>query len=146
MSKLDLYNQDCMEALREMEDNQFDLAIVDPPYGIGEDGGKGSRHHSQKKYIQKNWDREVMDEVFFLHLCRVSKNQIIWGANHFINNIPSSIRNQPSWVFWWKDRSAPGFSDGEFAWTSFGTRGRMVKYVWDGFRKQEPVNSYPLRS
>jgi len=123
-----------MEYMATVPDKWFDLACIDPPYGIGEDGGKITRHHSQKKYIKKGWDKEPPDSLFFNELIRVSKNQIIWGANHFIENIPNA--NASAWIFWDKDRSAPGFSDGEMAWTNFGTRLRKFYFTWDGFRKQ----------
>jgi site-specific DNA-methyltransferase (adenine-specific) len=73
-----------------------------------------------------------------MELQRVSKNQIIFGANHFIQNIPNA--NSSCWIFWDKDRSAPGFSDGEIAWTSFKTRLRKYYFTWDGFRKGIPCN------
>ena len=77
---MNIYNQDCMEAMKEMTDNQFDLAIVDPPYGIGAAQGVGL--HSRKKYEakNKNWDNATPNEYYFKELFRVSQNQIICGA------------------------------------------------------------------
>ena len=111
-----VYNQDCLEAMRQMPDKAFDLAICDPPYGIGEDGGKfrdrlGGGHRVLAK---KNWDSAPPTQDYFNHLFRVSNNQIIWGANHFVDKI-----GKPSagWIYW--DKLMGGdFADGELAWSS----------------------------
>ena len=110
-------NRDCMDAMREMPDKAFDLAIVDPPYGIGEDGGrfrdrKGGGHRVLPK---KNWDAEPPERSYFLELFRVSKHQIIWGANHLISRF---ALDSSGWVYWNKLMGGD-FSDGELAWTSF---------------------------
>jgi site-specific DNA-methyltransferase (adenine-specific) len=133
-----VFNEDCVEALKRFSDNHFDLAIVDPPYGIGEANEKRmqSRHHSQRKYKGGDWDNEAPSPEYFSELMRVSKNQIIWGANHFIERIPI---NSSCWVFWDKDQYGD-FADGELAWTSFKTSVRKFKWTWNGFRKQQPEN------
>jgi site-specific DNA-methyltransferase (adenine-specific) len=111
-----LYNQDCMEALKLMKDNQFDLACVDPPYGIGEDGGrfrdrKGGGHRVLAK---RNWDSSTPELAYFVELQRVSRSQIIWGGNYFTDKLSASR----CWIYW--DKLMGGdFSDGELAWTSF---------------------------
>ncbi len=130
-------NIDCLEFMQNFPDNYFELAIVDPPYGIGEANEKRmqSRGHSQKKYKGGDWDLEPPKEKYFIELIRVSKNQIIWGANHFIENIPNS--NSPCWLFWDKDGFGD-FADGELAWCSFKTAVRKFKWTWNGFRKQSP--------
>lgn len=118
MAEIKLYNEDCLAAMRLMDDNAFDLAIVDPPYGIGfsdyERGGMGekvkTRHTANGK---KSWDSEVPTEEYFNELFRVSKNQIIWGGNYF--NLPPT----KCFAFWYKQNPVPNFADGEFAWTSF---------------------------
>lgn len=116
-------------------DKYFDLAIVDPPYGLKEGSSKiHSRHKSQLKYTPKNWDNHIADKNYFDELFRCSKHQIIWGANHFIENIN---KNSSCWIFWDKDRFCD-FADGELAWTSFKTSVRKYKFTWDGFRKQLP--------
>lgn len=133
-------NEDCMALMARYPDKYFDLAIVDPPYGIGEANEKRmlSRHHTQKKYAGKTWDKKSPDINYFNELIRVSKNQIIWGANHFISKIPY---NSSCWLFWDKDRYGD-FADGELAWTSFKTAVRKYKYIWDGFRKQNPEERF----
>ena len=88
----DVRNMDCMEFRRQFPDKFFDLAVVDPPYGIGEDGAK---NHSRGKlakaqqYTPKNWDKSSPEIAYFQELRRVSKNEIIFGANHFISKIPT---------------------------------------------------------
>ena len=132
---INLYNKDCIEALKEFKDNQFDLAIVDPPYGINMDGtigvGIGTKKGFTKKkeYKKKNWDKEIPNKQYFDELLRVSKNQIIWGANYFTKNIPI-IKN---FIFWYKKgRSVDNiFNDGEMAYVSKG-RTRMIDIWWNG--------------
>jgi len=106
---------DCMEAMRAMEDNAFDLAIVDPPYGIGEDGGKARTRGSKRTNGQKKgWDNGRPNSEYFTELIRVSKNQIIWGGNYFADLLPASR----CWLYWQKNMGGD-FADGELAWTSF---------------------------
>ena len=135
--KITITNEDNMLLMSRYPDNYFDLAIVDPPYGIGEASAKiHTRHHSQKKYTIKDWDNEPPNEEYFSELIRVSKNQIVWGANHFIERIN---KNSSCWIVWDKD----GFGDQadcEIAWTSFKTAVRKFKYTWNGFRQQDMKN------
>ena len=138
MPTINLYNIDCMEFMRNVPDKHYDLAIVDPPYGIGEANEKRmqSRHHSQRKYKGGDWDKFSPEIVYFNEIKRVSKNQIIWGANHFISKMPF---DSPCWIFWDKDQYGD-FADGELAWTSFSTALRKFRFTWNGFRKQIPEN------
>ena len=108
---------DCMEAMRAMKDNVFDLAIVDPPYGIGYDGAKqtSGSHGGRKAHKFKGWDSERPIETYWNELFRVSKNQIVWGANYFTKYLPPSM----GWVVWRKDRGNFSSSDAELAYTSF---------------------------
>jgi site-specific DNA-methyltransferase (adenine-specific) len=133
-------NEDNMELMARYEDNYFDLAIVDPPYGIGEDGAK---NHSRSKatratrYTPKNWDNKAPDKQYFEELKRVSKNQIIFGANHFIQNIPNA--NSSCWIVWDKDNTGD-FADSELAYTSFKTSVRNFKWRWNGMLQQNMKN------
>ena len=115
---INIYNKDCLEAMKEMQDNQFDLAIVDPPYGIGMSKGAGETRGCGKKkadlYSPKDWDSERPKESYFIELQRVSKNQIIWGGNYFADLLPASR----CWLYWRKQMGG-SYSDGELAWTSF---------------------------
>ena len=128
-----IYNMDCMQGMAQFPDKYFDLAIVDPPYGIGEDG---SRNHTRGKLaVAKNYkafsgnDLEPPNQEYFNELFRVSKNQIIWGANHFIERIN---KNSSCWVVWDKNNGENDFADCELAWTSFKTAVRKFKFTWHG--------------
>lgn len=118
-------NRDCMEAMREFPDKYFDLAVVDPPYGIGRDGSAKttSRHGGRKAHKFKGWDAIRPKADFFNELRRVSKNQIIWGANYFAEFMPASM----GWIFWDKGQRICN-SDGELAFTSFNRALRVVEY------------------
>ena len=134
-AQISIYNEDCLQALKAMADNQFDLAIVDPPYGIGMDGtigigiGKEKGFTRKKEYTKKNWDKEVPSQEYFDELFRVSKNQIVWGANYFTKQLPV-IKN---YIFWHKKGQSVDdkFNDGEMAFASLG-RTRMVDIWWNG--------------
>lgn len=130
-----------MELVARYPDGYFDLAIVDPPYGIWEDGGS---NHSRgkltkpKKYIPKQWDRQKPEKGFFTELLRVSKNQIIWGANHFIENIPNA--NSSCWVVWDKNNGENDFADCELAYTSFKSAVRKFEFKWHGMLQGDMKN------
>jgi site-specific DNA-methyltransferase (adenine-specific) len=130
------YLMDNMELMARYPDKYFDLAIIDPPYGIGEDGLK---NHSRGKlakatlYTPKKWDKTTAPVEYFNELFRVSKNQIIFGANHFISKIPF---DSSCWIVWDKDNGNSDFSDVELAWTSFKTAARKFKFRWQGMLQQ----------
>ena len=132
-------NEDNMELMARYPDNYFDLAIVDPPYGIGEDGLKNhSRGKATKatKYTPKNWDKEPPQQEYFEELFRVSKNQIIFGANHFIERIN---KNSSCWIVWNKLNTGD-FADCELAWTSFNTAVRKFDFMWNGMLQGDMKN------
>jgi len=154
---MNLYHCDCMELLKQTPDNYYSLALVDPPYGIGEDGRKGvrtspSRPNSylrEPKYKAKGWDNNPPDKAYFNELLRVSKNVIIWGANHFIENIPN--QNSSCWLVWDKKNEGTDFADCELAWTNMKTAVRKYTiHKFEGTRggkdcihpTQKPVNLY----
>lgn len=126
---------DCLEAMREMPDNAFELAIVDVPYGIGEHGKGISRHKGFNHYTvfePKEWDYKKPSEEYFQELFRVSENQIIWGANYFAEYLPSRM----GWIFW--DKLIGGdFSDGELAFTSFN---RALKKFTKSIERNRATN------
>jgi len=134
---IDLYNIDCMEYLRICKNNEFDLAIVDPPYGIGESGAKnhtrGKLAKATKYKAFAGEDKEPMSEEYFQELERVSKNQIIWGANHF------RAKNSSCWLVWDKLNSGD-FADAELAYTSFNTAVRVFRYMWNGMLQHDMKN------
>ena len=123
-----VYNEDCVEGLKRFPDKHFDLAIVDPPYGINRDKkqNKNKGKWGFKKYHETNWDEHAPNEEYWNELFRVSKNQIVWGANHFISKIPY---DSPCWIFWDKVGEGFDFADGELAWTSFKTAVRRFTYA-----------------
>ena len=143
---IELLNIDCMEYMATCKDKQFDLAIVDPPYGIGEDGRKTlSRCVPSKKwknpipkpYKLGNWDNNSPDKEYFDELRRISRNQIIWGSNYFISKIPY---DSSCWVIWDKMNGNSDQADCEIAWTSFKTAIRKFEYLWSGFKMQNYEN------
>lgn len=124
---IELHNVDCMCYMRTLPDKAFELAIVDPPYGIGlikTSAGNWGIRKEKKGDIVKDWDFEKPKKEYFEELFRVSKNQIVWGANHFIESF--SI-NSSAWVVWDKMNGASYFSDVELAWTSFKSAARLFR-------------------
>ena len=141
MSESIALNIDCMEYMATLPDKAFDLAIVDPPYGIGVDGQTEhydykNPKHSRKHHAQKSWDKQIPPLEYFEELQRVSKNQIIWGANHFISKIPY---DSSCWIVWDKDNTGD-FADCELAWTSFDSAVRKFKYRWNGMLQENMKN------
>lgn len=127
------YNMDCMKGMKEFPDKYFDLAIVDPPYGIGE---SGSKNYSRGKLaVAQDYkpfygdDRTAPSEEYFIELFRVSKNQIIFGANHFITKIN---KDSSCWIVWDKVTGSNDFADCELAWTSFNKAVRKFTFAWSG--------------
>jgi len=129
---------DCVEAMSKMEDNAYDLAIVDPPYGIDiAKGGKvgGNNAGKAKDYGSKEWDSAIPTSEYFSQLRRVSTNQIIWGWNYFV----CYLNECPSYIVWDKDNSG-NFSDCESAWCSKKGGARMFKWRWNGMVQQDMKN------
>jgi site-specific DNA-methyltransferase (adenine-specific) len=145
---LTITNEDNMELMARYPDNYFDLAIVDPPYGIGEDGGKSESRCKKTKvkpsnYKKKNWDNAIPNDDYFIELKRVSKHVVIWGANHFIENIP--YPNSPCWIVWDKDNGENDFADCELAYCDFNTAVRKIRYKWHGMLQEKMGNSKEKR-
>jgi site-specific DNA-methyltransferase (adenine-specific) len=125
----EVYLMDCIAGMKHYPDKFFDLAVVDPPYGIGIDGQKQSINNknpkaNRKAHDFKGWDNAIPPAEYFVELWRVSKNQIIWGANYFVEHI-----NKPTkgWVVWYKGQEGLTMSDAELAFSSFDTATRVVK-------------------
>jgi len=128
---IELLNMDCMDYLRDQPDKSFDLAIVDPPYGIREDGHRENNRSKlavSKNYHKALWDQKRPTVEYFRELERVSNNQIIWGGNHLADLIGKS---SPGWLVWDKDNSGH-FADCELAYTSFTSAVRKFRYRWNG--------------
>ena len=133
------FNCDNMDFMKEIPDNYYDLAIVDPPYGIdvaasGKVGGNNCG--KAKDYGAKDWDKQAPNEEYFSQLRRVSKNQIVWGANHFISKLPF---DSSCWLVWDKQNTGD-FADCELAWCSFNTAVRKFVYRWNGMLQQHMKN------
>ena len=129
-----------MALMARYPDKYFDLAIVDPPYGIGFDGnttvkgkaGKANTFSNKQHHVKKGWDNERPSLEYFTELQRVSKNQIIWGGNYFADLLPA----HKGWIYWDKkitNANNKNYSDGELAWSSFECILRKFTYDWIGF-------------
>nr|DAI51340.1 MAG TPA: adenine specific DNA methyltransferase [Caudoviricetes sp.] len=143
MSESIVYNMDCMEYMRTLPDKAFDLAIVDPPYGIGEDGGKsrskfviqknGNRLYVEDGHYEKTgFDAAPPPQEFFNELFRVSKEQIIWGANYF--TLPRAGA-----IVWDKCNDGSDQSDGEIAFNSMTSRVDIFRYMWRGMMQGKSI-------
>lgn len=140
-----VYMQDCIEGMKKYDDKTFDLAIVDPPYGINRStiAGKqsGTQHGNaaaaKRHYAIKDWDKQPPPHEYFKGLFRISKNQIIWGANHFISRMPYDAS---CWIVWDKDNGDNDFADCELAWTSFDKAARKFKWTWSGMLQHDMKN------
>ena len=124
---LDLRCMDCMTLMRDMPDKAFELAIVDPPYGIVGESGRSNptsriARHGQMETVN---DRKPTNQ-FFGELFRVSRNQIIWGGNYF--QLPPTR----GFVFWFKHQPVDTYADGEYAWTSFNLNAKCFNYPYFG--------------
>ena len=140
--KITITNEDNMLLMSRFPDNHFDLAIVDPPYGIGASKQtkssfkmKGRKNSVIKRsdLKSKEWDNEIPNKEYFNELFRVSKNQIIWGGNYF----PLPLIN--SWIVWNKLQVLETRSDGELAWTSFKRPLKIVPLLQDGFKRGQNI-------
>jgi site-specific DNA-methyltransferase (adenine-specific) len=137
IGKATLHNVDCMEYMKSLPDNAFDLAIVDPPYGIDINSSGRLGHYGGK---DKKWDSETPKQEYFNELMRVSKNQIIWGGNYF----PLPLTG--GWIFWDKERGKETtFSDGELAWTNFMNTLKKVSVRYDGFIGMDLERIHPTQ-
>lgn len=127
IGNITLYNADCMEVMKSFSDKEFDLAIVDPPYGIGFDGQKEcickNPKHNRKGHEHKGWDKLPPPDEYFRELERVSKNQIIWGANYFVEHLSKGTKG---WIVWFKGQQGLTMSDCELAYSSFNSPTRVV--------------------
>ena len=139
---IEYFNEDCMVGMARYPDKHFDLAIVDPPYGIGESGAKNKTRTGglakPKDYKAfHGGDLTPPDFEYFSELIRVSENQIVWGSNHFISRIPY---DSSCWIVWDKDNGATDFADCELAWTSFKSAVRKFRYRWSGMLQENMKN------
>lgn len=122
----EVHNIDCLELMRTLPDKCFQLAIADPPYGIGRDGQRlhinKNPRHNRKFFEAKGWDSKAPNKDFFDELLRVCENAILWGANHYISRIPYDSH---CWIVWDKGQKGLTMADCELAWTSFQSPARV---------------------
>jgi len=122
---MNITNEDNMQLMARYEDNYFDLAIVDPPYGLGDKTTKGGcEKNSQVKFKEHSWDNEIPTNEYFNQLFRVSKNQIIWGGNYFPYIWSKGCRGL---ITWDKMVYIPTMSQIEYAWYSEDKLPQLVK-------------------
>ena len=137
---LSLFHADCMEIMKQYPDNHFDLAIVDPPYGIGVDGNKEQLWPDgtikRKSHKIKGWDSAIPTSEYFKELFRVSKNQIIWGGNYFTEY----LKPTKAWIIWYKGQQGLTMSDCEMAWTSFEKVTRMIDIHRTHLWQEKPIH------
>ena len=135
MSKITLINDDCLIAMRKMKDKSVDLVLTDPPYGIriGKSGsvGGGSVRGKTQRFTNIDWDNSIPQKEYFDEMGRVSKNQIYWGGNYFLDYLGSTR----CLLTWYKRDGLPvrTFADCELAWTSFDRNSQVFNCRWDGF-------------
>ena len=144
-AEINLYNEDCLQAMKAMQDKQFDLAIVDPPYGIDKllyRSSYGNCAGSLTKYSENRWDKETPTQEYFDELFRISKNQIVWGGNYFIDYLQSTR----GVLCWDKQKHVPNFSAWEMAWTSFDCVAKIYRKLNIDPKRihptQKPVDLY----
>jgi len=132
-----------MAVMARYPDNYFELACVDPPYGIdaantfaGEERKSGQGASYKTAFAAKDWDKGIPDKAYFDELMRVSKNQIVWGANYMSHLLPPSM----GWIVWDKDNGTTKFSDAELAFSSFDRALRLHKYAWNGMIQGDMKN------
>lgn len=139
----ELLHIDCMEYMSTLPDKAFDLAIVDPPYGIGASESfagelrkSGNGCAMKSAFVKKDWDLSIPNSLYFTELERVSKNRIVWGANYMSHFLPPSM----GWIVWDKDNGTTKFSDCELAYSSFDVALRKFLYTWNGMIQGDMKN------
>lgn len=132
--RIELLNIDCMEYMATVPDKYFDLAIVDPPYGIGfgefnrtNKDSQGNRFKADK-YKNSNWDDATPDSKYFFELERISKNRIVWGGNYYFD----LLGNSKGLICWYKHQPVNNFSDCEYAWTNIDKPAKVFDFKYYG--------------
>lgn len=144
-SMIELLHIDCLEYMKTVPDKYYELAIVDPPYGIGENGQRNKtgdrptvKWKNPKSQIYKSFDdSEIPTIQYFNQLSRISKNQIIWGGNYFIDYLYPSM----GWIVWDKVvAEGEHLSMVELGWSSFKKKAMKFEFLWAGFKKAEQID------
>jgi len=124
-----VYNADCLEGMKQYPDKWFDLAVVDPPYGLGDKlsiGGTSHMKFCERYQNGEKWDNAIPTPEYFSELFRISKNQIIWGGNYF------ALPPTRGFIVWDKKQPLVNFSAAEFAWTSFWVPSKIFSFSRSG--------------
>jgi len=131
----EVYLEDCVAGMKRYTDKYFDLAIVDPPYGIGVNKMQLGNGKNKIYRGQADWDKSIPTSEYWNELFRVSKNQVVWGANYMIEYLkPTS-----AWLFWDKGTGENDFADGELAWTSYNGALRKINKSWVGANAKDGI-------
>lgn len=139
MAKQIVFNEDCMLGMKDYDDGYFDLAIVDPPYGI-------DKAFTATSWVAKYGQLESVNDAkptaeYFKELFRVSKNQIVWGYNHLSDMLPTT----KEFIFWYKHQPVISYSDGELAWTSFTKTAKCVDLPYFGGIGRDEMRIHPTQ-
>lgn len=138
----EVFNVDCLEYMQTVPDKFFDLAVVDPVYGdLVTKGGYMANTSSvmakNKDYHISLWSQNKTGKKYFDELFRVSKNQIVFGGNYFVEEVNL---NSSCWIVWNKENGQNDFADCELAWTSFKTAVRIFNFRWQGMLQGDMKN------
>jgi len=141
-----LHREDCMEGMKRYPDKHFELAIVDPPYGVRRDVGfvgfGGFGKPIARRTYRGGWDSQPPEQVYFNELLRVSRHQLIWGGNFYTDKLPQMNH----WIFWDKINTMPSFGDGELCWTSFPRNSiKQATIEYNGLLGKEPERIHPTQ-
>jgi len=148
MSDIQIIQGDCLEVMKTFDDNQFDLVLTDPPYGIKEarnDNASRGRARGglnnnamgySKDYPIEAWDDSPPSQAYFDEMLRIGQEQIIFGANHFSDKLPRSS----CWIVWDKDNGNNDFADCELAWASYKKAVRKFVWRWHGLFQEDMKN------
>jgi len=145
MSSINITNEDNMQVMARYEDNYFDLAIVDPPYGINISNG-GSYYNKKGKrpanpHTKKDWDKSTPKAEYWRELFRISKNQIVWGGNYMTEFLAPSR----CWIFWDKLKYVDNYADGELAWCSMDRNTKKIQIQHHGFLTKDGKSIHPTQ-
>ena len=140
MVEINFFNEDCRPAIRKMKNDEYDLAIVDPPYYSGPEkrkyyGNKVSPIGVKRRDYKHNKSWQIPDEKYFDQLFRISKNQIIWGCNYFNYRFPGGR------IIWDKVNDKSFFSDCEIAFNSLNNRVDLIRYMWNGMFQGQKITT-----
>ena len=128
-----IYNNDCLEVMKQFKDKTFNLILTDPPKRHKQAMGRGGGVTKHINYTPFKWDNQIPPREYFNEMFRVSEDQIIFGGNYFVEY----LRNSSCWLVWDKDNGKTSFADCELCWTSFKGAIRKFKWRWNGMLQED---------